>query len=147
MNAVTLSMLAGAGAVSAAIDLRTRRIPNVLTMTLATAGLAMAATRASGVTPANALLGALIGFALMMPGHLLGATGAGDVKLFAAAGTLLGPVGMLTAFIYTAIAGGMLAVIGVVRRRRQRAEGRSTDNYIAYAPAIAVGTVVAALGF
>ena len=27
----------------------------------------------------------------MLPGHLFGATGAGDVKLFAAAGALIGP--------------------------------------------------------
>jgi prepilin peptidase CpaA len=83
----------------------------------------------------------------MMPGHLLGATGAGDVKLFAASGTLLGPAGMVAAFVYTAIAGGVVASAAVLRRRRQRAAGRAIDNYIAYAPAIAVGTVVAALGF
>jgi prepilin peptidase CpaA len=147
MNAAVVGILAGAGIVSAAIDLRTRRIPNVLTMILAGAGLTMAATRASGVTPAGALFGAFIGFALMMPGHLLGATGAGDVKLFAASGTLLGPAGMVAAFVYTAIAGGVVASAAVLRRRRQRAAGRAIDNYIAYAPAIAVGTVVAALGF
>ena len=45
----------------------------------------------------------------MLPGHLFGATGAGDVKLFAAAGTLLGPSDMVLAFVATAIAGGVLA--------------------------------------
>ena len=44
-------------------------------------------------------------------GTSLGATGAGDVKLFAAIGTLLGPVPMRTAFLYTAIAGGALALL------------------------------------
>ncbi len=47
----------------------------------------------------------------MLPGHLFGATGAGDVKLFAAAGALIGPAPIVTAFFYTALAGGVLALI------------------------------------
>ena len=38
-----------------------------------------------------ALGGIAVGLAVMLPGHLIGATGAGDVKFFAALGTLLGP--------------------------------------------------------
>ena len=62
----------------------------------------------SGAAP----LGFVMGFALMLPGHLLGATGAGDVKLMAAIGALVGPVLMVKAFLFTAIAGGVLAVVG-----------------------------------
>jgi prepilin peptidase CpaA len=102
----------------------------------------------------------------MLPGHLLGATGAGDVKLFAATGTLLGPANILAAFLYTAIAGGVLACLVAHRRRRFRdtvtrtatlvrtaganvreIEDASVNNRFAYAPAIAVGTLVAALGW
>ena len=53
----------------------------------------------------------------MLPGHLLGATGAGDVKLMAAIGTLVGPVLMVKVFLFTAIAGGVLAVAVALRRR------------------------------
>ncbi len=42
----------------------------------------------------------------MMPGHVLGATGAGDVKLMAAVGAIVGPAMVVTAFLFTAIAGG-----------------------------------------
>lgn len=113
-----------------------------------------------------ALAGLAIGFVLMLPGHVIGATGAGDVKLFAAIGTLLGPTGIVAAFIYTAIAGGLLAVVVAVRRRRLREtvertavlvrtggsnvaeiEHVSSDNRFPYAPAIALGALVAALGF
>ena len=62
----------------------------------------------------------MLGLALMLPGHLFGATGAGDVKLFAAVGALLGPAPIATAFLYTAIAGGVLAVVVALRRRRLR---------------------------
>src|SRR5262245_57563347 len=100
----------------------------------------------------------------MLPGHFFGATGAGDVKLFAAAGALLGPVTTVQAFLYTAIVGGVLAVAIAIRRRRLRQtlggaaklvsqgsaaaaaiESPEADNRFAYAPAIAVGVVMAAL--
>ena len=43
--------------------------------------------------------------------HLVGATGAGDVKLFAASGALLGPRATLWAFAFTMLAGGMIAIV------------------------------------
>jgi prepilin peptidase CpaA len=101
----------------------------------------------------------------MLPGHLVGATGAGDAKLFAALGTLLGPRGIVVAFAYTALAGGVLAVAVALWRRRlgdtlertamfvrtrganvAEIERTSSNNRFAYAPAIALGALLAALG-
>ena len=153
----------GAGAV---VDLYTRRVPNPLTLGIAVVGVAMAATHVSGVSVAGAFAGFGLGLFLMLPGHLIGATGAGDVKLLAALGTLLGPSRIGMAFLYAAIAGGALAIIVALQRRRLGAtmertaalvrtgganvaeiEGPTADNRFAYAPAIAVGATVAALGF
>ena len=78
------TVVAGAGT-GAAIDLRTRRVPNPLTVLLAAIGVAFAAFGISGLTVGASLAGFALGLALMLPGHLIGATGAGDVKLFAAA--------------------------------------------------------------
>jgi len=162
---VVVGAVAGSGASSALIDLYTRRIPNWLTVSVAGAGLAIAATHNGPLTPAQALAGFFIGLALMLPGHVVGATGAGDVKLFAAIGTLLGPKGIAIAFLYTALAGGVIAIIVAARRRLLRATlertaalvrtgganatviEKSTGNRFAYAPAIAVGALAAALGF
>jgi prepilin peptidase CpaA len=102
----------------------------------------------------------------MMPGHMIGATGAGDVKLFAALGSLLGPSRIGVAFVYTAILGGALAVMVAMYRGRLEAtlqetatlvltggsnvaeiERPTADNRFAYAPAIALGALVSALGF
>jgi prepilin peptidase CpaA len=157
--------VAGSGVLAAAIDLHTRRVPNVATMGIAALGVLMAAIHVGRLTVPGALLGFAVGFILMLPGHLIGATGAGDVKLFAALGTLLGPAGVLKAFLYTALAGGILAVVVAVRRRNLaesvgrvatlvgtaganvgEIEARTVNNRFAYAPAIAVGTLVAALG-
>ena len=41
----------------------------------------------TGHSMAAAVLGAVLGFVMMLPGHVLGGTGAGDVKLVAALGT------------------------------------------------------------
>ena len=155
----------GAGA-GAAIDLWTRRVPNPLTALLAASGVLFAATGISSITLTASIAGLMLGLALMLPGHLFGATGAGDVKLFAAIGTLLGPKGILFAFVYTAIAGGVMAVCVALSRRRlgvtmartaalvrsgganaAQIEHTSANNRFAYAPAIAVGTLIAALGF
>ena len=102
------------------IDLRTRRIPNALTGALAVIGVGIAAAKLGPIGLGGALLGCALGLAFMLPGHVFGATGAGDVKLFAAAGALLGPATTVQAFLYTAIVGGVLAVAIAIRRRRLR---------------------------
>ncbi len=146
------------------IDLRSRRIPNSLTAAMAVAGMVLAAAGLSGVSPQASVTGLLAGLALMLPGHLLGATGAGDVKLMAAAGSLLGIHLIVPAFLFTAIAGGILAVAVALRRHRLSAAlagtGRlmaapgampnqlrasSAASRFAYGPAIAVGSIAAAL--
>jgi prepilin peptidase CpaA len=161
-----LAVIATSGGASVVVDLKTRRVPNVLTFGTMAAGLILAATHGTLVTVPAAFAGFALGLLLMMPGHLLGGTGAGDVKLFAGVGTLLGPTGILVAFVYTLITGGLLAVLVAIRRRRlgvtvertaslvttagsnvAEIEHASADNRFAYAPAIAVGALAAALGF
>ena len=93
-------------------------MPNWLTLGITLTGLALATARLSGVGLGAAFAGFLLGLAIMLPGHLIGATGAGDVKLFAALGTLLGPGRRSSAFLYTAIAGGVLALVVAMQRRR-----------------------------
>lgn len=156
-------MCAGLGT-AAAIDLRHRRIPNVVCVATAVAGLTLATVGISNITVTSALAGLAYGFLMMLPGHVFGATGAGDVKLFAAAGTLLGSGRIVTAFLFVALAGGILAVVIAMRRGRlvrtmglaARLLGRpnklktaiespAEHNRFSYGPAIAIGCVVAML--
>ena len=158
-------VLIAATTAAAIVDLGTRRVPNALTASMAAVGIGLAAASLGRVGLAASLAGSLLGIALMLPGHVLGATGAGDVKLLAAAGAFLGPAATVRAFIATAIAGGAIAVVVAVRRRRARLTvgntvglivGRSTrsdveneraGNRFAYAPAIAIGVTVVAIGW
>jgi prepilin peptidase CpaA len=163
---IVIAAVAASGGLSALVDLRTRRVPNPLTVGIALTGVALALLHVSSVSLPAALAGFAVGLLLMLPGHIIGATGAGDVKLFAALGTLLGPKGIFVAFIYTALAGGGMAVCVALTRRRlgltmartaalvrtgganvAQIEHVSANNRFAYAPAIAVGTLIAALGF
>lgn len=159
-----MSAIAAAGVASTAIDVRSRRIPNALTCGVAAAGVVAAALGLTPVTPLGAVGALALGLGVMLPGHAIGATGAGDVKLFAAIGTWLGPRATLLAFLYTALAGGGLAVVIALQRRilndtLARAATlvssaganvgdieTSHTNRFAYAPAIAIGTLAAALG-
>ena len=144
-------------------DTRTRRIPNWLTGAIAGAGFGLACG-GGVVTPMQAALGLGAGLLLMMPGHLIGATGAGDVKLMAAVGSVVGPNLVFRAFLYSAVAGGVLAIVVALRRGRLAAtlqdasrlvtspatvrtaiEAPGRANRFAYGPAIAVGTLVSML--
>jgi prepilin peptidase CpaA len=155
-----------AAVASTAIDLRSRRIPNALTFGIAAFGFGMAGTGASDLSFWGAAGGCALGLALMLPGHVLGGTGAGDVKLVAALGAVLGPGRILATFLYSAIAGGVLALgYAWARRRlgqtvhgasriaagdagaRARVSAAGANNRFPYAPAIAAGSLLAVLGF
>src|SRR5688572_9249702 len=138
---VLIAVVAGSAA-AAAIDLRTRRVPNALTLAIASTGIVLAAAGAGRIALAAAIGGCVVGVLLMLPGHIFGATGGGDVKLLGALGTLLGPAGIVTAFLAMAVVGGVMAIAIAIQRHR----AGQADNRFAYAPAIAVGACVAVVG-
>ena len=91
-------------------DLRTRRIPNYLTLGTAVAGLAYNFMSQGLPGLANGLLGMLLGFAFLILPYLWGGMGAGDVKALAALGAWLGPKLTVFLFCYMGIAGGVIAL-------------------------------------
>lgn len=99
------------GVVSSLLDVRTRRIPNSLTLGGAVIGLAYWTVThgASGVF--HSVLGWLAGLALFLPFFALGGLGAGDVKLVASMGAWLGPTMAMWTALYAALAGGVMAVL------------------------------------
>ena len=141
-DAYALIAVAAGSAAAAVIDLRTRRVPNVLTLAIAATGVLVAAAGVGRVSVVGAIAGGVVGMLLLLPGHIFGGTGAGDVKLLGALGTLLGPTATLTAFLAMAITGGLMALAIAVHRWRTG----DSDHRFAYAPAIAVGACVAVIG-
>jgi prepilin peptidase CpaA len=98
------------GGVACVCDLRTRRIPNVLTFGGAALAIvySLYATGVAGLV--TSVGGWLMAAALFMPMFALGGMGAGDVKLAACLGAWLGPMAALFVALYSAIAGGVMAV-------------------------------------
>ena len=92
-----------------AFDLRQRRIPNVLTFGAAATGIAVQTALLGATGLLMALTGLGVGLVILLPGYLLRATGAGDVKLMAATGTFLGPYWILVAGVISILVGALIA--------------------------------------
>lgn len=91
-------------------DLKTRRIPNYLTLGVALSGLAFQLANYGWSGLSNGALGLVLGFCLLFFPYLLGGIGAGDVKALAAMGAWLGPALVLYLFAYMTICGAVIAV-------------------------------------
>lgn len=113
------------------LDFKHREIPDALNGLIAIVGLVMAAGGFVTVTLPGGLIGMVTGFLLTAPLFFIGAWGGGDVKLVAACGAWLGPIGLLPALVWMAFAGALLAIIAACRRERA----------FAYGPAIAFGAL------
>lgn len=107
---------------AAVIDVRSHRIPNWLTLSGIAAGLVY-----SVFVPfwgrhgfLWSLAGVAIGFGALFPFWLLRMMGAGDVKLMAMTGSLLGAQAVLPALFGTLVAGGVFAIGFSVRHGRLR---------------------------
>jgi len=151
MSAATIVLVAATCA-AAAVDVRTRKIPNGLTA--ATALLALAVHVPEGIAPV------LIALATMVLAFLAGSVafsagwfGGGDVKLIAACCGVIGGIAALSLVLDILAAGAVLALVTAAFRGRLVALVRSTaavaahgapveKNTLPYAVAIAAGSIV-----
>jgi len=142
-------------------DLLAHRIPNRLTGSLLCLGFLLQLAFGGWSGLGQAALGTLVGFAVLFPLYLLRAMGAGDVKLLAAMGALLGPYWALVAGVGALLAGGALGVayliVGAVRAALAAAGGSWSERLhearvrmhqlrrerFPYALAIAIGALTA----
>ena len=146
LDVLLLGLLLGA----CVTDLRTRRIPNVLTLPVVLGGIALAPLRMAWW---EGFAGVVAALALAFPGWRFGgAMRAGDVKLLMAAGGLLGAQGSLRLVLFTyvlALPYGL--VVLAVRGRlsnvwRVWAGGEREDlTLAAFAPVIAAAALLARL--
>lgn len=91
-------------------DLRTRRIPNVLTFGGALAGIIFQTALFGWSGLGQSLAGLALGLALLLLPYVLGGMGAGDVKALAALGAWLGPTGIFSVFCYMGFSGGLISL-------------------------------------
>jgi prepilin peptidase CpaA len=101
-------------------DFRERRVPNWLSLSGVLLGLALNGVTDGADGVKNALLGAGLALLIYVPLWLLHAMGAGDAKLMAAIGAIVGPRNWFAIFFVTAILGGIVAVVAVLLKGRSR---------------------------
>jgi prepilin peptidase CpaA len=104
------------GILASVVDVRTRRIPNVLTFGAALAGIAAHAALQGFGGALAAVSGWVVGTLLFLPFFLLRGMGGGDVKLLAALGAWIGPQEAVFLALYSLIAGGVLGLAVALAR-------------------------------
>jgi len=126
-------ILAGAvllSLVAAATDLRSRRIPNWLTVPGLLIGVA-ANTALGGWSGLKAsLLGATVGLTLLLPFVLLRSLGAGDWKLAGALGAFTGPSLLIDLLLGSVLVAGVMAMALVIYKRRTRETVRNIGHIL-----------------
>ena len=110
-----LIILAPILVIAAATDIGYGKIPNWLTFPAIIAGVIYHSFTAGIQGCLLSLAGVLLGMAFYLPFYIKGGTGAGDVKLMGAVGGFLGVMGVFYAFIFSSIAGGIYAVLLLMR--------------------------------
>jgi prepilin peptidase CpaA len=153
-------------AVASFTDLRSRRIPNWLSFPFLLAGIVVSGWLHGWPGIGQSFAG--IGLGLLIYGFLfwMGGMGAGDVKLCAAIGAWIGPDQLFMALIITSMAGGIMVLCWAAfggflkelftgagdlvfgwKKRGMKADPELTlsnpmKRKMAYAPAIAIGTLI-----
>lgn len=98
-------------AAACVFDLRSRRIPNALTLGGAGTAIAFSLMTAGVGGLVSSVAGWALGLLIFLPFLLLRGLGAGDVKLMACLGAWLGPFVVVRAALYAAVAGGVMAIV------------------------------------
>ena len=114
-----LSVLLVLAAVS---DLRSRRIPNALTMPAMVIALTYFSVTAGLKGLLASGLGLGLGLGIWIIPYAFGGMGAGDAKLMGAVGAFLGPKGVFYASLFTGVAGGLYALLLLLVYRRRSEE-------------------------
>ncbi|HEQ97727.1 MAG TPA: prepilin peptidase [candidate division Zixibacteria bacterium] len=102
-------------------DYRYRIIANRLTLPAIVLGVLLNTLVSGWHGLLFSLLGLFAGVGLMIIPYTLGRMGGGDVKFMGALGALLGGYSVLNIFLYTTLAGGILALIVAIFNKQLRA--------------------------
>lgn len=125
---------------AAVVDMRSRRIPNLITFPAMAVLLALhgAFSGLPGLT--ESALGLCGGFIVFLIPHAFKVLGAGDVKLMAMVGAGLGSQALLTAVLFTSVAGGLQVFLWFAWLRLAK-PGTTPGYRLCYGPAIAAGAL------
>ncbi|HVP47108.1 MAG TPA: A24 family peptidase [Bryobacteraceae bacterium] len=101
-------------------DIRFRRIPNWLVLTGVVLGFGLNIFMFELVGLKQAALGMGLALLIYFPLYALRAMGAGDAKLMAAVGSIVGPGNWIVLFVLTSLLGGLTALVVLLLAGRFR---------------------------
>ncbi len=154
--------------IASIMDIRSNRIPNWLTFSAVILGLGLNFILGGVSGLLYSAAGLFTGVSLLILLYAFGGMGAGDVKLMGAVGAMIGPQMVLWAALYTALIGGIYAIVLMIIHPRLKAKRAAvvqtlkgliffrTFNYnkpietqnapkLCYGVAIAIGTIAAVI--
>jgi prepilin peptidase CpaA len=111
-------------------DLRSRRIPNWLTVPGLVIGIVSNTALNGWSGLKTSLLGAAVGLALLLPFVLLRSLGAGDWKLAGALGAFTGPGLLIDVLLGSVFVAGVMAVALIIYKRRMRQTLRNIGHIL-----------------
>lgn len=139
--------------VAVIFDLKFRIIPNWVCGCILLLGYAVQGAFGGASGLLDATLGMLLALGVFIPAYAGGWMGAGDAKLMAAVGALLGLLGTVNAIVYTLLVGGAFGLFHVIARnavfvtpwlmRFYAPNPTSSKVFFPYAVAIASGSICA----
>jgi prepilin peptidase CpaA len=99
-------------------DARRSLIPNALTVSAAAVGLIYHMVFEGWVGLMDSAMGLAVGFVMLLILYSLGALGAGDVKLFAAMGAMMGALFVWQSMMYSLIYAGLIGIFLLAIRKK-----------------------------
>jgi prepilin peptidase CpaA len=123
-GAVALAVIAGWA------DLRSKRIPNWLTVPALAVGVAVNVVMSGWSGLKTSLIGAVLGLALLLPFVLLRSLGAGDWKLAGALGAFVGRELLIDLLLGSVFVAGVIALVLVIYKGRVRQTARNIAHIL-----------------
>jgi prepilin peptidase CpaA len=105
--------------ISAIIDFRTQKIPNLITFPAIIFALLYHFFSNGFDGLIFSVLGLATGIGLLIIPYIFGGMGAGDAKLMGAVGAILGTKSVFIAFLFSALVGGIYAAVIILLNQKQ----------------------------
>lgn len=106
--------------ISLITDIRSRRILNIVTIPSIIFGIIYFSITQGWNGTLFSILGLFVGIGVLIIPYFLGGMGAGDVKLMGAIGALMGTSFVFYSFVFTALIGGVISVLLIIKNRGLR---------------------------
>jgi len=131
-NSALLLIALALATAAAVLDLQQQRIPNWLTYPGIGLGLVLRGVLFGWKGLGGAVVGCLFAGGILFLFYAVRAMGAGDVKLMAAIGSLVGPKNTPVVLLATAISGGVLGLVYAIYRRRVGSTLRNVGSVLRF---------------